>query len=103
VRKIRRTEVTVETHEITIIRCSQELVAPRCRECAETVEMITPEQAAALTFIHVREIFRWIEAGWVHYSETPQGSLLVCPNSILNRRPQQHIEPIKGLIRRRES
>jgi len=81
--RIRRTEVTVETDEITIIRCSREIVAQPCTECTQAVVMITPEQAAMMTSTNVRAIFRWLEAGWVHYAETPEGSLLVCPDSIL--------------------
>jgi hypothetical protein len=83
VKRIRRTEVTVETDEIMIIRCSQEIVAPPCLECAEAVVMITPEQAAMMTCTNIRAIYRWLEAGWVHYAETSGGSLLVCPDSIL--------------------
>ena len=82
-RRIRRTEVTIETDEITIIRSSQEIAAPTCRECAQAVGMITPEQAALITCINIRAIYRGLEAGWVHYAETPGGSLLVCTDSIL--------------------
>ena len=45
--------------------------------------MITPEQAALMTRTNIRAIYRWLEAGRVHYAETPGGSLLVCPDSIL--------------------
>lgn len=82
-RRIRRTEVTVETDEITIIRSSQEIVTLPCPACPEAVVMITPEQAAMMTCTNIRAIYRWLEAGWVHYAETPGGSLLVCPDSIL--------------------
>lgn len=45
--------------------------------------MVTPEEAMALAGENAREIYRWVEAGWVHYTEMPGGSLLVCPESIL--------------------
>jgi len=83
VKRIRRTEVTVETDEIMIIRCSRGVLAHPCAECPETGVMITPEQAAMMIGTNIRAIFRWLEAGRVHYSETPEGSLLVCPDSIL--------------------
>ena len=82
-KRIRRTEVTVETDEVTIIRSSQEVFAPLCEECSEAVVMITPEQAAMTTWTSIRAIYRGLEAGWVHHAETPGGSLLVCPDSIL--------------------
>jgi hypothetical protein len=83
VRRIRRTEVTVETDEITIIRRSQGVVATTCPQCAGTVAMITPEQAAIVASTNIRAIYRGLEAGWVHYAETPGGALMVCPASIL--------------------
>ncbi|PYT03996.1 MAG: hypothetical protein DMF60_16660 [Acidobacteria bacterium] len=82
-RRIRRTEVTVETDEILIIRSSQEIAIASCPECAEKVLMISPEQAAMVTCTNVRAIYRGLESGRVHYVETPGGSLLVCPDSIL--------------------
>ena len=89
-KRIRRTEVTVETDEITIIRSLEGIVAPPCPECSEAVVMITPEQAALMTCTNIRAIYRWLEAGWVHYGETPGGSLLVYPDSILKRAIQSH-------------
>lgn len=82
-RRIRRTEVTIETDEITIIRSSPGIATPPCPQCAEVVAMITPEHAAMMTCTNIRAIYRGLEAGWVHYAETPGGSLLVCPDSIL--------------------
>lgn len=88
-RRIRRTEVTVETDEITIIRSSQEFVSLACPECAESVVIITPEQAAMMTCTNIRTIYRWLEL-WVHYAETPGGSLLVCRDSILRLAIKSH-------------
>ena len=82
-RRIRRTEVTVETDEILIIRSSQEIAVAPCPECAGTTVMISPEQAAMVTCTNVRAIYRFLEAGRVHYVEVPGGALLVCPDSIL--------------------
>lgn len=40
--------------------------------------MITPADAARQTKVGQRAVYRWIEAGLVHFSETEQGDLLVC-------------------------
>jgi hypothetical protein len=45
--------------------------------------MITPEEAKELANTSAREIYRWVETGQVHFTESPDGSLLLCPHSIL--------------------
>jgi excisionase family DNA binding protein len=44
--------------------------------------MVTPDEAARLAGVTTRTVYRWIEAGKVHFAETPEGLLLVCPNSL---------------------
>jgi len=45
--------------------------------------MFTPEVAARLASVSQRTIYRWIEAGSLHFTETPDGGLLVCQASLL--------------------
>jgi hypothetical protein len=44
--------------------------------------MVTPEQAAAIVGSSVRAVNQSVEAGRVHFLETPDGGLLVCVNSL---------------------
>ena len=44
--------------------------------------MIRPDEAAIVAATSPREIYQWIEAGKLHYSEEPTGALLVCLNSL---------------------
>jgi len=44
--------------------------------------MVTPEQAAVITGIRTRVIYRWVEAEIVHSTETPDGETLVCMDSL---------------------
>jgi hypothetical protein len=44
--------------------------------------MLAPEEAAALLRTTDRTIFRRVEAGELHYSETEGGGLIVCRNSL---------------------
>ncbi len=53
-----------------------------CSTCALHVEMMTIDDAALLAQVSSRTIFNWAESGALHVSETPQGLLLVCPNSL---------------------
>ena len=55
-----------------------------CHMCstAEAV-MLAPEHAAAVAGVPVRRIYGWVEAGVIHYRELPDGSLVVCVNSLV--------------------
>lgn len=50
--------------------------------------MLAPEEAAALCGVSPRTIYRWVEAGRVHFAETPDGRLSVCLASL----PEAHAE-----------
>lgn len=79
-RQVRRTTITVETHEVWSI--AREQVRVKCTEC--DAQMITPEDAATIAGTCMRTVFRWIEAGMVHYVETTTGTVLVCVVSLLS-------------------
>ena len=81
--KRRRTEKTVEIHEVYVIRQTSGPLPALCAECpAGDAIMVAPEQAAVIAAVPVRTIYRWVEAGMVHYKETPDGSLVVCVKSL---------------------
>ncbi|HXG68777.1 MAG TPA: hypothetical protein VNO70_27010 [Blastocatellia bacterium] len=44
--------------------------------------MVTPEEAVILTGISARAIYRWVEGGRVHYTETAAGFLFICLQSL---------------------
>ena len=50
--------------------------------------MVTPENAAAITARSVRTIYRWVEAGEVHFIEEP-GGVLICISSLLSKNLDQ--------------
>lgn len=62
------------------------LVKAWCSDCGAEVLMLTPQQAAAITQVSVREVNRSIEARRVHFLETPDRQLLVCLNSLMTMR-----------------
>lgn len=75
------TEIIVETDEVFVY--SSAAPAPRwCASCGVEVMVATPEGAASLGQINKRTIYRLIEAGAVHFEETPEGALLVCLPSL---------------------
>ena len=81
--KMRKTEKTVEIHEFYIVRSASGALPALCGTCAAgDAIMVAPEQAAAITQVPARMIYRWIEAEMVHYQEQSDGSITVCVKSL---------------------
>ena len=80
----RRTEITIETERVVVMssRVRREAGRQRCSCCADGVEMITTDHAAIVARVTSLTIFHWAESGRVHSAETPEGLLLICPNSL---------------------
>ena len=82
----RRTRTTTETHEVWVVRRAREPEGERppasCAECGAPARMLAPDEAAALAGVTPRTIYRWVEAGRVHFAETPDGRLSICPASL---------------------
>ena len=104
-RCVRRTTITVETHEVWSI--ARDHVRVKCTEC--DAQMITPEDAATIAGTCVRTIFRLIEAGTIHYVETPAGTVHVCVVSLLSLHDkdttrfsgvESHLRPTTTLTRK---
>ena len=85
VAKGRRTEKNVEIHEFYVIRTASGSLPALCGECSTGNSiLVTPEQAAVVAGVGVRVVYRRVEAGAVHYRENPDGTLIVCVNSLLD-------------------
>jgi hypothetical protein len=81
--KVRRTiELIVERSECVVRRKVDALALAWCDACAGRVPMVTPEEAARRAGVSVRAIYRRVEAGEMHFQETAEGALLVCPDSL---------------------
>jgi hypothetical protein len=79
--KRKRTEITVET-SVLVLRRARRHARLFCPTCPSPTPLIAPDEAAVLAGVSTRTIYRWVEAEQLHYSETPEGRLLVCPNSL---------------------
>jgi hypothetical protein len=83
VAKRHRTEKTVEIHEVYVIRSTSGALPALCAECATgDALMVSPEQAAVIAAVPVRAVYRWVEAGMIHYNEAAGGSIVVCVKSL---------------------
>lgn len=76
--KFRKTVTTIETHEIVVVRRLARMPAPRCAACTDEAGMLTPREAAHLTGVTQRTVYRWAEDGRIHFTETTEGDLFVC-------------------------
>lgn len=78
----KKTEITVEFDEVFVIRRERKPTTAWCAECGETVQMLTPDVAAVAGRASSRTIYRWVEAGRLHFTETRDGLLLICSQSL---------------------
>ena len=81
----------IRKRRIRIISISEQSVVIRrgvaseptwCEVCFKGARMVTPDEAAAFAQVNTRTIYRWVEAGSIHFTEEPEGVLLVCVDSL---------------------
>jgi hypothetical protein len=86
VAKRKFTEILIETVETIIIRRRQGPAATAltawCAQCGRTVSLISPDTAAKLAGVSARAIYRQLEAGQLHFTETAD-ELLLCLDSVM--------------------
>ena len=81
-RALKGLEAPVQKREVVII--NRPFVSPQksCDRCTKPSGMITPDEAAALCEVSTRTIYRWLESGGIHFSETASEGLLICLSSL---------------------
>ena len=94
--KKRTARITVETERWLVINRSQTAFAGWCDACEANVKLIGLDEAAAIANASQRALFRWAEAGEIHFTETADGKLMFCLNSISTRgteKPRNLLRP----------
>jgi hypothetical protein len=72
----------VETTEMILIRKSPQATSLWCSQCGMKAEMLSVEEAVTMLNISPRSVYRWLEAGRVHYCESEKGTLRICLPSL---------------------
>ena len=78
----RRVEISFERERLLIVSRRRVSITAWCEGCGARSRMMTPEGAAELSGDSARDVYRRVEAGEVHFTETEDGKLLVCCNCL---------------------
>lgn len=78
----RKTKLTIEIERVLIIRGDTSERRGKCESCGELVPLITVDEAAKLTHVGSRSIYKMVEDKRIHFIETSEELLLICFNSI---------------------
>jgi hypothetical protein len=78
----KRTEITIETDQILIIR-RRRVMRAWCPECGGEVEMVGLEEAEAVTRLTRQALSDCAKAPRWHVAESPDGVGLICLESLL--------------------
>ena len=81
-KRTKRVETTIETHQVLVVKSSPGTTDCFCPDCQLVVRAVVAGQAAAIAGVSERTVNRWVELGLIHFMETPAGQLLVCVPSL---------------------
>jgi len=87
-KRFRKISITSVHERYLIVRRAGGQGTSSCPDCLAHAKMVTPEHAAGITARSVRTIYRWVEAGEVHFIEEPAG-VLICVSSLLSKNLDQ--------------
>ena len=80
----KKTEITVATREVIVVRQTRSVVRRWCVECGTEVNMLAADKAATLLGVSTRDIYRRVESRQAHFIETVDGRLWICARSLLD-------------------
>ena len=87
--KTRRTEITIETRSVTIIRVKGSQFSAHCERCQKPVAAFAPAQIAEFLRLDLTEVCRRVEADELHLTGNGRGVALICGGSPENSAAKQ--------------
>lgn len=75
--------LALEFERTIVIRRRKGPLSVWCAGCNVDVVMLTPDEATVLTSITTRALFRLVDEGRVHFSETNEGLVWICLPTLL--------------------
>lgn len=86
------TAISIQTEEAVVLKAYKGGGDRRCRQCVAPSRMVTAEEAAGLFRLPIRQVYRLVEAGQLHF-EDAAGKVLVCLESLRTSALQLPGEP----------
>jgi hypothetical protein len=84
VRMRRTTNTTTVTHQMILTRRSAGAGKDIwCAQCGGAIRMVALEDAMRLSTLSSRAIYRLIEEAQIHFTETVDGLVMICPATLL--------------------
>ena len=77
----RKTEISLEIEETIVVRTKSILIR-WCKGCRKPSRMIAADEAAMMTGLSARGIYRLVDTGEVHFTEDQNRLLFVCVTSL---------------------
>ena len=74
----RKTQITIETHSVTIIRVKGSQFSTHCERCQKTVAAFAPKQIAEFLRLDLKEVYRRIETQEIHLTRSGESTALIC-------------------------
>lgn len=82
------TTITVETDSLLVLR-SRRWRREWCLRCGAESEMIPLSEIGVISNLLPLEVEAWIQSDDLHHIRAPDGTQLICLNSMLKRVPKQ--------------
>jgi len=80
-----RTKCSIEIDDVFVVQRLGRSVEGWCQACARPAMLVTPEDAAMLSGMETRAIYRMVEAFEIHWAAGPGDLLLLCLESLLEK------------------
>jgi hypothetical protein len=80
----KQTRITIETDSLLVLKGRSSLRA-WCPECQAESEVISIDSVGVISNLAPPELEAWIESEDLHRSQSADGSVLICLNSLLKR------------------
>jgi hypothetical protein len=78
----RTVKITIKREEFVYLRRHETGPSAWCSDCEANVNMLTPEEAAAVSGLSPRQIYRMVEARRLHFVESTEAAIFICPHSL---------------------
>lgn len=78
------TERALDSSQVLVLQRGSKTALILCEKRACGTLLL--EEAVAVAGVSSRVIHQWVEAGLMHFTETPEGHLLICLNSLMQQR-----------------